>query len=275
MLEAQMHRNFWEFRNFTVKIFKLSPVCPTSTPMFGSQLHQTALKGISNACYDIFIDHFHSSKEKRSLKQWACSFYFASSLKPFSAFWTHSGSSSSLGSCGEESPVRPFTVSRASLHLLPLFTPSCMEVNANNLTNYALTGTEPPGETRQAEYYSWHLRQRCPAKGTKPLSACQWWGVKTADGLHNHASVQLRILCDLLAWSFRYLLLINHLKLQKWYWWHLGDKQENSCTNSCLMLFIIPGFSFLISLQTLRCVVFCFCFLLMSSSFVCVMWTQH
>lgn len=29
-----------------------------------------------------------------------------------------------------------------------------MEVNANNLTNYALTGTEPPGATRQAEYYS-------------------------------------------------------------------------------------------------------------------------
>lgn len=81
MLEAQMHRNFWEFRNLTVKIFKLSPVCLTSTPMFGSQLHQTALKGISNACYDIFIDHFHSSNEKRSLKQWACSFYFASSLK--------------------------------------------------------------------------------------------------------------------------------------------------------------------------------------------------
>lgn len=29
-----------------------------------------------------------------------------------------------------------------------------MEVNTNNLTNDELTGTEQPGETRQAEYYS-------------------------------------------------------------------------------------------------------------------------
>lgn len=124
MLEAQMHHNFWEFRNLTVKIFKLSPVCPTSKPMFGSQLHQTALKGISNACYDIFIDHFHSSNEKRSLKQWACSFYFASSLKSFSAFWTHSGSSSSLWSCGERVTFQTFhseqsvTPPSASVHPL-------------------------------------------------------------------------------------------------------------------------------------------------------------
>lgn len=206
MLEAQMHHNFWEFRNLTVKIFKLSPVCPTSTSMFGSQLHQTAFKGISDACYDIFIDHFHSSNEKRTLKQWACSFYFASSLKSFSAFWTHSGSSSSLWSCGERVTFQTFhseqsvTPPSASVHLLvhggERQQPYQLWANGHRTAWW-----DPTGRILQLT-----CTTAVPSKGNEAsLSACQWWGWNRSTscltqpgteallkGLHNHASVQLR-----------------------------------------------------------------------------------